>query len=185
LRLRALAGDINGEGSIRSTGEKQSFSGTFTFEKIDAARLGDVLGIGKKITGTLAGRMQLTAEIGPLPQVLTSVGGTGEFNLVRGGLYGLDLAEAARRLSDRPVQGGMTTFEQISGRLRMGSGKVRIYDLVIDSGLMQSAGYLDFSKGGAMNGRLELRMHGSANQTRLPILISGTLEAPAVQAVDR
>ena len=185
LRLRTLAGAVDGEGTIRSAGEKLGFSGTFTFDRIDAARLSEAFGIGKRITGTLAGRMQLAADIGSLPQALSSVNGTGEFKLVRGGLYGFDFAEAARRLSDRPVQGGMTSFEQISGRLRIGAGKTRIYDVSIESGLMQSVGSLDFSKGGVMNGRLELQMNGSANQTRLPILISGTLDAPAVQAADR
>ena len=49
---------------------------------------------------------------------------------------------------------------------------------------MQSTGFLDLAKGGQMSGRLELRMGGSANQTRLPILISGTLDAPLVQVSD-
>ena len=136
------------------------------------------------MTGTMAGKMQLTANIDPSSFALSSVSGSGDFNVVRGALYGIDLAEAARRLSVRPVQGGVTSFEQMSARIRTGAGKTRIYDVSMSSGLMQSTGFLDLAKGGQMSGRLELRMGGSANQTRLPILISGTLDAPLVQVSD-
>ena len=184
LSLRMLGGVVNGAGAIRVNEKGNDFSGDFTFERIDAIRLEEALGIKKAMTGTMAGKMQLTATIDPSSFALSSVSGSGDFNVVRGALYGIDLAEAARRLSVRPVQGGVTSFEQMSARIRTGAGKTRIYDVSMSSGLMQSTGFFDLAKGGQMSGRLELRMGGSANQTRLPILISGTLDAPLVQVSD-
>ena len=83
------------------------------------------------------------------------------------------------------VQGGMTAFEQMSGRIRLSPERNQFYDLNIASGLMQSTGYVDAARKGRLTGRLELQMKGSVNQTRVPVLVSGTLDTPAVQAVGR
>jgi hypothetical protein len=60
--------------------------------------------------------------------------------------------------------------------------KNQFYDLNIVSGLMLSTGHVDVAKGGSLTGKLELQMKGSVNQTRIPVLISGTLIVPTVQS---
>jgi hypothetical protein len=161
-------------------------TGTASFERINPARLGEVMGIGdRRLVGNIAGKMQFTANAKTWSAIFSEIEGEGEFTIQRGGFHGIDLAEAARRISDTPVQGGMTSFEQMSGRMRLAPERNQFYDLNIASGLMQSMGYVDVAKGGRLAGRLELRMKGSANQTRLPVLVSGTLASPTVQAVGR
>ena len=185
LEIRILDGLVQGNAVVRAGGAKPNLSGTVVFERINASRLGDALGIGKKLAGGVAGKIRFTAASETWPAIFSSINGEGEFSIQRGSLYGLDLAEAARRVSGTPVQGGMTAFEQMSGRIRLSPERNQFYDLNIASGLMQSTGYVDAARKGRLTGRLELQMKGSVNQTRVPVLVSGTLDTPAVQAVGR
>ena len=78
---------------------------------------------------------------------------------------------------------GVTTFEQLTGRVQLTPEKSHFFNVLINSGLMQSTGYVDVAKNNKLNGRFELQMKGSANQTRVPVAIDGTLDSPRVQAM--
>ena len=186
LEVRIFDGLIKGDALVRAGSAMPNLTGTVSFERINPARLGEAVGIGdRKLVGSIAGNMRFTANSETWPAIFSEIEGEGEFTVQRGSFYGIDLAEAARRVSDTPVQGGMTSFEQISGRMRLAPDRNQFYDLNIASGLMQSLGYIDVAKEGQLNGRLELRMKGSANQTRMPVMVSGTLASPTVQATGR
>jgi hypothetical protein len=186
LEVRIFEGLIKGDALVRTGGAMPNLTGTVSFERINPARLGEAMGISdRRLVGSIAGNMRFTANAETWPSIFSQIEGEGEFTIQRGGFYGIDLAEAARRISDTPVQGGMTSFEQMSGRMRLAPDRNLFHDLSIASGLMQSRGFVDVAKGGQLTGRLELRMKGSANQTRVPVMISGTLTSPAAQAVGR
>ena len=104
-----------------------------------------------------------------------------EFTIRRGSLQGIDLAEAVRRISASPVEGGKTVFEQFSGKLRVSPTAYQFTSLVLDSGLMQAAGGAEVSKDLRINGKMELQMRGSVNQMRVPVTITGQLKKPTVQ----
>jgi hypothetical protein len=186
LEVRVFDGLIKGNALVRAGGAMPNLTGTVSFERINPAKLGEAVGIGaKRLTGNIAGSLQFTANSETWPSIFSEIEGEGEFTVPRGNFQGIDLAEAARRLSDAPVQGGMTSFEQMSGRMRLAPGRNQFYDLNIASGLMQSQGYVDVAQEGRLSGRLELRMKGSANQARMPVMVSGTLASPTVQAARR
>jgi uncharacterized protein involved in outer membrane biogenesis len=158
-----------------------NLSGTVIFERINASKLGEALEIGKKLAGSIAGNMRFTANSKTWPTILSSIYGEGEFSIQRGNLYGFDLAEAVRSGSRVPRQGGMTTFEQMSGQMQLTQEKIRFHDLSIALGLMHSTGYIDVAKDGRLAGSLDLRMRGSVNQVRIPVQVTGTLNSSAVQ----
>jgi hypothetical protein len=186
LEVRVFDGLIKGNALVRAGGAMPNLTGTVSFERINPARLGEAVGIGaRRLTGNIAGALQFTANSETWSSIFSEIEGEGTFTIQRGGFQGIDLAEAARRVSDTPVQGGMTSFEQMSGRMRLAPGRNQFYDLSIASGLMQSQGSVDVAKGGRLSGRLELRMKGSANQARMPVMVSGTLASPTVQAAGR
>jgi hypothetical protein len=182
LEIRIFDGIIQGDAVVRADGAKPNLSGTIVFERINTSRLAEALGIGKKMEGVITGNMRFSANANTWPAIFSAISGEGEFSLQRGSLYGIGLAEAVRRASDIPMQGGTTNFEQMSGRVRLSQEKNQFYDLEIVSGLMQSTGYVDVAQGGQLTGKLELQMKGSANQSRIPVVISGTLNLPAVQS---
>jgi hypothetical protein len=182
LEMRIFDGLVQGDAVVRAGGAP-NLTGTVSFERIDSSRLGDALEIGRKLTGAIAGEIRCTANSEAWATIFSSLDGDGEFTVQRGSLYGIDLAEAARR--GTRVQGGLTTFEQMSGRVRLTPDRVQFRDLIIASGLMRTTGQFDIAKTGALNGRLELQMMGSVNQTRMPVAVSGTLDAPTAQALGR
>lgn len=181
IELRLLDGVIQGNAEIRADA-KANLSGEIRFERINTSRLGDALGIGKRFAGETAGKMGFSATSDTWPTIFSSIRAEGDFTIQRGSISGIDLAEAVRRVSETPVQGGVTSFEQLSGRMRLTPEKNQFSRLVINSGLMQSTGHLDVAKSRELSGRLELQMKGSVNQTRVPVLIDGTLDSPTVQA---
>jgi hypothetical protein len=134
------------------------------------------------LEGLLRGKLRFSASSENWPAIFSAIDGEGEFGMQRGSINGLDLAEAARRVTGAPVQGGETNFEQMSGWIRLDQEKIRLYDLSISSGLMQSTGLLDIDRDKQLSGQLELQMKGSVNQTRIPVLVSGTLSAPTLRA---
>ena len=46
---------------------------------------------------------------------------------------------------------------------------------------MQSRGNLDIAAEARLQGRFELQLKGSANQTRIPIAVTGSVKSPVVQ----
>ena len=182
MELRLLDGVVQGSARL-AKGEKPSVSGEISFERINAVRFGEALGIGKRMSGDMAGKVRFSATADSWPSIFASIHGEGNFGIQRGTISGIDLAEAVRRVSGTPVQGGVTTFEQLTGRVQLTPEKSHFFNVLINSGLMQSTGYVDVAKNNKLNGRFELQMKGSANQTRVPVAIDGTLDSPRVQAM--
>ena len=181
--LRVFDGVVKGNALIRS-GEKPNIEGEIGFERVSAIRLFDALGAGKWLEGDIAGKLGFSARSDAWETLLASVNAEGEFSVQRGKVAGVDLAEAVRRVSGVPVQGGVTAFEQLAGRMKLGPERSRFFGLVMNSGLMQSTGQVSISKAGNLSGRLELKMQGSVNQTRVPVSIAGTLASPSAQATN-
>ncbi|MDR1936665.1 MAG: hypothetical protein LBS49_14015 [Candidatus Accumulibacter sp.] len=180
LDIRIFGGYIQGDAIVHA-GAKPNLTGTIIFERVDAYRLGDALGIGRRLSGSLAGNMRFSANSETWMNIFSAIAGEGEFNIQRGSIYGIDLVEVVRRGSEIPVHGGITSFEQMSGQMRLGPEKNQFYNLNMASGLMQSTGLVDVAANGRLAGRLELLMKGSVNYTRVPILVAGTLISPTLQ----
>jgi hypothetical protein len=181
--LRVFDGVVKGSALIRS-GEKPNIEGEIGFERVNAIRVFEALGAGKRLEGDIAGKVRFSARSDAWETLLASVDAEGEFSVQRGKVAGVDLVEAVRRVSGAPVQGGVTAFEQLTGRLKLEPDRSRFFGLVMSSGLMQSTGQVSISKAGNLNGRLELQMQGSVNQTRVPVSIAGTLASPSAQATN-
>jgi hypothetical protein len=181
LEIHLFDGVVKGAAVLRAD-KKPSISGDLVFERINASRFGDALGLGQQFSGETAGKMSFSAAAASWAEIFSAISADGEFTTHRGSVRGIDLAEAVRRVSNVPTQGGTTLFEQLSGKIKLTPASYQFSELVMNSGLMQSSGHLEVSKDLKVNGRMELQMRGTANQTRVPISISGSLKTPAVQA---
>ena len=180
MDLRLFDGVV--KGVLVLLGEKQpSLSGKLSFERINASRLGDAFGLGTQFSGELAGSLSCLATSETWNDIFSAMQADSEFTIRRGSLQGIDLAEAVRRISASPVEGGKTVFEQFSGKLRVSPTAYQFASLVLDSGLMQAAGGAEVSKDLRINGKMELQMRGSVNQMRVPVTITGQLKKPTVQ----
>ena len=180
LELHVFDGLIQGL-TVLHPDKTLALSGDLSFERINASKLGEVLGIGSQFTGEVAGKVSFSTLADSWALIFSGLSADGEFSMRRGSVRGIDLAEAVRRASSAPVQGGATAFEQLSGKIKLSPTSSQFSGLLLNSGLMQSTGVLEVSKGLAVSGRMELQMRGTANQTRVPISISGSLKTPVVQ----
>lgn len=181
MELRLFDGLIQGSAVLRND-TARSISGELVFERLNASRLGAALGLGQQFSGDAAGSVRFSASADSWPAIFSAINADGEFSVRRGNIQGFDLAEAVRRVSNAPVQGGATMFEQLTGKIRLTPMNYQFLGLVMDSGLMQSTGFVSVSKELNVSGKMDLQMQGSVNKTRVPVSISGPLRTPSVQA---
>lgn len=181
MELRVLDGLVKGVAVLRAD-KARSLAGDITYERIDASRLGEVLGIGQLLAGSASGNLRFAALSESWATIFSAMEADGAFSLDRGSIRGIDLPEAVRRVSRGPVQGGATQFEQLSGKIKVADTGFQVSGISISSGLMQSTGHAEVSKDLKLTGRMELQMRGTANQMRVPVLLGGTLMVPEVRA---
>ena len=182
LELRLFDGLIRGSAVLRAD-KNPSIFGALSFERINATRLGNALGIGQQFSGETAGKIRFSTTADSWATIFSGIDADGEFAIRRGNVRGIDLTEAVRRISRTPVQGGATIFERLSGKIRLTPAGYQFSGLVLSSGLIQSTGYVDVSKDLKVSGRMELQIRGTVNQTRVPVVISGPLKTPSVQVL--
>jgi len=158
-----------------------SIAGDLSFKRVNATRLGEAIGLGQQFSGETSGEVHFSTKGDAWASVFSAINAEGDFAMQRGSIRGIDLAEAARNVSRNPVQGGATPFENLSGTIKLTPSRYQFAGLVLNSGMMQSTGFVEVSSELMVSGMMELRMRGTANQTRVPISISGPLKSPVVQ----
>ena len=135
------------------------------------------------MSGDTTGKIRFSTTADSWEKIFSAIEGDGEFAIQRGNVRGIDLTEAVRRISRTPVQGGTTIFAKLSGKMRLTPASYQFSGLILNSGLMQSTGNVEVSKNLLISGKMELQIRGTANQTRVPVSISGPLSSPSVQVL--
>lgn len=179
MELRVFDGLIKGVAVLRADNQP-SISGEIVFERVNASRLGNAVGVGERFSGGITGKLRFSSTAESWATIFSAVNAEGDFTVRRGSVRGIDLAEAVRRVSNMSVQGGATQFEQLSGSVDFTPTSYRFNGLILDSGLMQSTGQIEVSKSLEIRGKMVLQMRGTVNQTRVPVTISGQLDAPVL-----
>lgn len=181
LDLRIFGGRVRGSAVLHSS-PQAAISGEIEYERIDARKLGETLGIGNQFEGEGKGKLRFSATSPDWSAMLAAVQGSGDFTMHRGKLGGIDLAEALRRASPTPVTlGGSTRFEDLSGTIALTPHASRFSRLVLNAGLLQASGEIDVNRDLQLQGRMEVALRGAAGRSVRPIVISGPLKAPLTQ----
>jgi hypothetical protein len=179
MELRIFDGLVVGAAVLRAD-KKPSIAGDVSFKRVNATRFGDALGLGQQFSGETAGEIRFSTSADSWESIFSTIDADGEFSMHRGSIRGIDLTEAARSVSKNPTQGGATQFESLSGTVRLTPTNYQFSGLVLNSGLMQSTGTIDVSKELKVSGKIELKIRGTVNQTRVPLVIGGPLQSPTV-----
>ena len=176
--MRLLEGVLQGS-AVLKPGPTVSLRSDLNFARINASRLETLFGKAAIFSGSVSGNMHLAATAERWTEILPALQAEGDFVLQRGTLKGIDLVEAVRRVaSGSAVQGGATSFEQLSGRFQLNAAQHHYTSLQMNSGLLQAGGDLKITGEESINGVMELLMRGTANQTRFPITVQGPLQTP-------
>ncbi|MDS4014268.1 MAG: AsmA-like C-terminal region-containing protein [Candidatus Accumulibacter sp.] len=185
MEFRVFDGLLTGKAALRAGGDSLLL-GEVAFDRINARKLSDALGLERGFLGEGTGRLRFSAAADAWPSLLSTLQGEGTFTVKRGSLPGIDLPEALRRAPSVPLAlGGATRFEQLSGAVRLTPGFVHLSRLNLSAGAMQSAGYLDIGRDLDLRGRMDVEMRGRGERTALPVAISGSLNAPLLKTVER
>lgn len=182
LDLRIFGGRVRGTAVLHAS-PQAAIAGEITYERIEAHKLGETLGVGNQFDGEGKGNLRFSATSPDWPAMLSATQGGGDFTLHRGKLGGIDLAEALRRASPTPVTlGGSTRFEDLSGTISLTPHASRFSHLVLNAGLLQASGQIEVDRDLQLRGRMEVTLRGAAGRAVRPILISGPVKAPLTQS---
>lgn len=179
--LSTMDGVLNGNAVIENEIKRTVLRGVLSFERLNAVRIAEVLGQASMLQGDLAGDVRFTLPLTDGRGLLTATEAEGKLNSHRGSLQNVDFAEAIRRGLGKPVQGGTTSFEQLSARFTVKSGGVLFSPIQFSSGLLQSRGVIDVKENGNLSGRFDVQMRGSANRSKALISIAGSMKSPVTQ----
>ncbi len=180
LRLDRLEARVYGGGVVASLVADWARGGhllaELTLTHTDLARLAKVAVPGLLIDGDLSGKLRIAAMAPDLAQLGDNLRVDGEFVATRGSLDRFDLVEALR--ATRPVRGGSTRFDRLSGTVRSDERGLRLGNLRLDAGVLQARGYVDIDRSDALAGRLELELRGPARLARSSAAVLGKLADP-------
>jgi hypothetical protein len=76
------------------------------------------------------------------------------------------------------VRGGRTDFEQLASQFQFRGGELALRSLQLSAGALAADGQVSVDGGSRLNGVLNVRLTGSANQVRTAVRVGGTLAAP-------
>ncbi len=185
MEFRVFGGLLTGKATLRAVAEPV-LSGELAFERINAKKLAEALGVGIGFLGEGTGKLRFSAAADAWPSLLSTLRGDGTFTIRRGSLPGIDLPEALRRAPTVPLAlGGATRFEQLSGVVSLTPGFVHFSQLNLSAGAMQSAGHIDIGRDLDVRGRMDVEMRGRGSHAMMPVTISGSLNAPLLKTADR
>ncbi len=128
----ALKARLSAEGSASGSGYLVSASAAFT--KVDSAPLLGEIFRSQTFSGEANGDFALVGEGATVSQVLNSLKGSANVNLVNGDIAGIDLENALRRLEKQPlsvastIRNGRTSFRTASLNLDVAAGVATVRD---------------------------------------------------------
>ena len=178
IDLPSVEGQIYGgkiAGSLRGTWGKQwAMSGNASLAGVDLVPVQQALGKPAK----LSGKLKAQAEFATQP------GGTvlqGPFEVLGGAYQGVDLAKAGD-ITGQAMAEDATPFEELTGKVEIRDGQVRLNDLCVRSPKMVAGGTVEISPQQALSGKLDVSVAKTGGVVGVPVSLGGTTSQPSVTA---
>ncbi|MBL8482887.1 MAG: hypothetical protein JNJ60_11880 [Rhodocyclaceae bacterium] len=184
FELRAFGGFLDGRLGMGWSQNNAVVAGEFTSSRLDARKFLQVFKPGVQVSGALNLKLALRGTADTLAALVPQCVVEGSFAIDDGVLDKFDLMNSLRNTSAAYTGGGSTNFDTLKGRVRVTSAGVRLDDLKLDSGMFTAGGALTLGAGekAALNGQMDVVLHGSATVVRAPVRITGTAAAPQLRA---
>ncbi|MDP3533189.1 MAG: AsmA family protein [Alphaproteobacteria bacterium] len=190
-------GEIKGNGSIQGL-DSNKMKGDIQLSNIDIAILGKALGNNVPVTGKINGQMNIGGYGRSLYDVMASLNGQGNFNVLQAILQGYDLnaiaqkAQHLKKLNDfmdlfgSTKSGGQTPFEQVQGRFQITNGVMTTNDTQVkcQAGLGQVQGNVDIVNK-FLNLNVNFKLAGEKNFPPIAASLTGTWDNPKTRLDSR
>lgn len=180
MDLRIFDGIVRGSASVGGEATP-ALVGRIDFEHVNARLFGQALALGEQFAGNIDGEFSFAARSQAWATLADALEGDGRLVVRHGTVAGIDLGEAARRVTNKPVVGGSTRFDSLSAGVRLTHEALRLNPLALSSGLMQSVGRVDIDRERRLSGVIDLQMRAGAKQLHVPLNIGGPLSSPELR----
>lgn len=184
LELSALEAELYGG----------KLSGTASINRKDAVLAADVVASGIAMqslvqaltnevlfTGTMENAAKFAMRLDAFERFPENLQLAANFHLRNGILTKVDLVQAASGPGNADAKGGVTRFDDLTGLLDVNATGYHFRKLKISSGSLKAEGNVDISPSLQLSGKLDAEVKGTVGLISVPMIVSGTLDAPVVR----
>lgn len=169
-------------------------SGTASVNRKDAVLAADVVASGIAMqslvqaltnevlfTGTMENAAKFSMRLDAFERFPENLQLAANFHLRNGILTKVDLVQAASVPGNADAKGGVTRFDDLTGLLDVNATGYHFTKLKISSGSLKAEGNVDISPSLQLSGKLDAEVKGTVGLVSVPMIVSGTLDAPVVR----
>lgn len=184
MDARVFDGLITGKGSL-SWQSAPRMTLDLDLKHLDATKLLDALQAPALLAGEMAGQVRMITDSPSAAWLNKGTKLEGSLAVVRGSLRRIDLAGALKGDQEGASRrGGDTGFEELSGKVSVDAGAVRVSGVRLSSGLMLASGQAVASRqAGTISGMAGVELRGTASARRAMVSISGNARDPDSKVV--
>ncbi len=177
ITIAAYGGRISGSATLHWDPEWR-LGAALEARDIDSAALLAHVADEKIISGEFSGRASLSLAGRTLARMLDNPAIEGRFHFRDGIFYKADLERAGVKSDPDAIADGQTPFHEFSGKTRIAQGTIEIDDIKLTSSAMQATGDISVDREQRLQGQLTLGIRKTAALTSVPMIVSGTTQAP-------
>jgi hypothetical protein len=185
LEVPTLEGELYG-GSVRGSGRarwQEGFSVLFDGEVkgVNLAQAMPVFTPLLRTEGTLDAKVRIEAAAATFGGLAGAPTVRATFVAREGALGGIDLVRAVNAASRSVVTGGETRFNEFSGYVELARGRYHYRGLRLRKDLLSAVGTVTIEPDHSVSGSLVTELRAKATTVRVPLVLMGTLETPALR----
>lgn len=179
LKVALYGGALSGDMSIQH--EKSVLDARIAMHDIDMSPLVKALTNEVLFSGKLDSEVKFTMSLDRLDRLPENLRLAGNFHLRNGALSKVDLVQAVSNPGRVDARGGVTRFDDLTGKLSVNDSGYHFRAVKISSGSLKADGRVDVAPTLQLSGVLDVDMKGTAGLVSMPVVVSGTLSQPVVR----
>lgn len=184
LELSTIAGKLYGgalSASAHADWTKQwQVSGKAKLLAIELVPLQQALGKKAQLSGRLTTEVAFSARARSAEQLAGALAADAPFEVSGGAYHGMDLSRVTELTVGRLSSGGVTKFDELSGKLQVRGMRSRVNDLCIRSRALVAGGYVEIAPDQTLSGKLDVSVARTKGFVGVPVALAGTTAEPSV-----
>ena len=149
---------------------------------VERAKIDEIVGTFTRVvatTGKVEGAIAVTLAASSVGGLLEQPTIVGNFTARDGSISNIDLVQAMRNPGS---VGGQTKFSELTGKLRVSDGVVRLEGMKLSGGVLFAGGSVGIvANSGALTGNVQAEIRSNVAQDRANFSVSGTVARPALK----
>ncbi|HUW26142.1 MAG TPA: AsmA-like C-terminal region-containing protein [Gallionella sp.] len=183
IELSALEAKLYGgklSGTVSVNRKKALLTADVVASGVDMRPLVEALTNEVLFTGSMESAARFSMQLDTFERFPENMLLTGDFHLRNGVLTKVDLAQAVSNPDKASAKGGKTRFDDLTGLIGVDANGYHFRKIKIASGSLNAEGNADVSPSLQLRGQLDVKVKGTAGLVSMPVVVSGTLDAPVV-----